>query len=96
MTPLIKYYNSLNKILDKKERRKMCRDYMTWLRENYPNCEKHHVRTVNNAGMGMRPIDLYCIPVDKDTHMEMQSYEISVDRQLEILKSVHEMYKGIV
>jgi len=28
--------------------------------------------------------------------MEMQSYEISVDRQLEILKSVHEMYKGIV
>ena len=92
MTDLIRYYESLNKILDKRERNKICRDYMNWLRENYPYCEKHHVRTPTNCGMGMKPHDLYCIPLSNEDHTKAQKYEISLDEQLEILIMTHEMY----
>ena len=96
MTNLIEHYNSLNKVLDKKLRRKICRDYMTWLKDTwYWLPPPHHVLTPNNHGTGMKPCDLYCIPVDAETHRKMQSYEISLDEQLEILKMTHKSYKGL-
>ena len=99
MTPLIAKYNSLNKILDAKERKRMCRDYMAWLKENHPGCDPHHVRIGGvNCGTGMRPHDLWCLPVTKAEHRLMQSYEISLDEQLEKLKKIHKRYmneKGI-
>ena len=98
MTPLIAKYNSLNKILDAKERKRMCRVYMAWLRENHPGCELHHLRLPNNAGTGIKPIDLYCVPLSNIEHRMVHNGKYKNSDYIEKLKKLHSQYmneKGI-
>ena len=77
VTKLITYYNSLNKILDQEERKILINTYNEWIvKENSiidgsSNISKpHHVRTANNSGTGMKPCDLYQVPITYQQHTE--------------------------
>ena len=97
MTNLIRYYESLNKILDAKERRKLERDYRNWLRDKFDWMNiHHHILTANNHGTGIKPNDLWCIPArDQDHHNRYHGIgqnTISLDKQLEFLEMLHSQF----
>lgn len=36
-------------------------------------CDPHHVRTVNNAAGGVKPSDLWCVPICRAHHTELHN-----------------------
>ena len=79
MTKLIKYFDNLNKILDAKERRDIINIYNIWVEEQPSIIDgdsrvgrPHHVRTANNSGTGMRPHDLWQVPITNRQHQKQE------------------------
>ena len=83
MTRLIKYFDSLNKILDDKEIREIVNAYNAWINSQHESiidgsyCDAfgrytadkpHHVRCANNAGTGIKPHDLWKVPLTHKQH----------------------------
>ena len=77
MTRLIAYFESLNKFLDDIEIKEILDSYNDWV-EHQPSIidgdsrtsKPHHLRTCNNAGTGIKPIDLYKVPITYAQHSE--------------------------
>ena len=75
MTKLISYFESLNKILDTKEINTILYAYNQWVVEQPsiidgdPNVSQpHHVRTPDNSGTGIKPSDVYKVPITYEQH----------------------------
>ena len=94
MTPLIIHYNTL----PREEQKKLSKEYFEWLKDTFHWLQRHHIRTNNNAGMGMKPDDIYCIPVSAEKHQRIHWGKVSLERQLEFLELCHKQFmsdKGI-
>jgi len=64
MTRLINYYYSLNR----EQQIYLAEHYKRWIEEK-SNDIPHHVRRPPYCGMGLRPPDIFCIPIDeRKTH----------------------------
>ena len=100
MTVLIRYYDHLNPILDADERKKLIDDYNAWI-PSQPSiidgdwCVSmpHHVRTCNNAGTGMKPHDLWQIPITYDQHDRVHHYDEKLNEIIfEKLPELHDQF----
>ena len=88
LTRLIRYFNSLNKYVDKSERQRILKIYNTWVKnqtesiidgsycdawnECHPD-KPHHVRTANNSGTSMKPNDLWQVPLTYIQHHQQET-----------------------
>jgi len=65
----------------------------------YPCSEPHHVRSASNAGTGVKPSDLWAVPLCQLHHAEFHHYgkETFYSRHgLDIYKVLFETIKGYV
>jgi len=105
MTRLIEYFDSLNKILDKKERQRILRIYNKWIECQTESiidgiyCEyedgdiPHHLKVVGYFGMGKRPNDLFRVPIRKDQHHKHhQHYPMYQDIMVDKIPDLHERF----
>ena len=107
MTKLINYFDSLNKILDKKERKRIINLYNQWIidqhesiidgswvdaKGEYTSDPPHHIRTANNAGASMKPHDLWKVPLTNKQHDEQERFGTYQDIFLEKLPDLHQMF----
>ena len=99
MTKLIDYFDSLNKILDDKERKLILREYNNWVVEQpsiIDGDEKvskpHHVRTATNSGTGIKPNDLYQVPVTYAQHTAFHKHGTYRQEFLDKLPGLHDQF----
>ena len=82
MTLLIEYYKSLDPILDDEHRKEVIKAYNEWviyepsiIDGDVRVARPHHVRTLNNdCGTGIKPNDLWQVPITYDQHQVEYKY----------------------
>ena len=87
MTPLINYYDSLTK----EEKIYLNEHYKRWVDSISPS-KPHHVRRPPYCGMGVKPPDVFCIPVDYATHDAIHRGIISRGDEIKMLEETHREY----
>lgn len=106
MTRLINYYNNLNKILDEDERELIIRLYNDWVSAQ-PSIvdgdsdvsQPHHIRTAGNSGVGIKPNDLWQVPITYSQHQKAHSskhYTEMKELFLSKIEELHERFMGEV
>jgi len=99
MTKLLEYFDSLNKILDDQEINEIINNYNDWVKYQPSIIDgdsdvgrPHHLRTAGNSGTGIKPNDLWQVPITYNQHLKHHSTGKWQDLFLDRIPELHERF----